>query len=609
MNNTALEKITEQITIALIVSLLPFIWYFIYLLRGGYATTPKYSVLIVSGILFLDLAMLLFSYSKIYKNFSTGFLSTYSNPTDFNLIETLNQYEKALNKVSETLNDLDKKVAEVDKFSGVDGLDIDGLDDEIVTIIKDIDTPDSSNNFKVVTVLLELTEVINLVYFYMFLMFALGLSANLDIFLKSFGITGALVTALAMIIVALIFIKAQRNITSKTLYNIFEYEASNINIERLEESLNILIENHDALRMIVLKEGKNLILERVSPYKISMYTYIGTESRKAVRSVWENYTYTPQTWPMFHFEVGKAEKGNDVLHISFDCLILDAWSAKKLISELFKLYSGERLKFPEFTFKDYLEQAVNYDYKQEKQAESYWKEKISHMKIPSFKTRIPIEAVVEPKFERVEYTFAIEETQKLYERIKKYGLTPAAAICMLFMKTICDTFALEEITLDITLFNRLPLDKEINDVIGEFTNIGLATYYKTEDISILEAAKNVQAQFWKLVQYREYDGTKLLKALGKGGVGKAIFPIVYTCMLGGKDDIEQVVFHEVYALSKTPQVMLDHHVRDDLGSLKLSFDYVIELFAREDMEKIMDTYVRNILNAITVLDWERDKIL
>lgn len=217
MNNTALEKITEQITIALVVSLLPFIWYFIYLLRGGYATIPIYSVLIVSGVLFLDLAMLLFSYSKIYKNFSTGFLSTYSNPADFNLIETLNQYEKALNKVSEILNDLDKKVAEVDKFSGVDG-----LDDEIVTIIKDIDIPDSSNIFKVVTVLLELTKVINLVYFYMFLMFTLGLSANLDIFLKSFGVIGALVTVLILVIVALIFIKAQRNMTSETLYNVFE---------------------------------------------------------------------------------------------------------------------------------------------------------------------------------------------------------------------------------------------------------------------------------------------------------------------------------------------------------------------------------------------------
>ena len=217
MNNTALEKITEQITIALIVSLLPFIWYFIYLLRGGYATTPKYSVLIVSGILFLDLAMLLLSYSKIYKNFSTGFLSTYSNPTDFNLIETLNQYEKALGKIGKTFDDLDKKAAEVDKLS-----DVDWLEDEIITTIKDIDTLNNSNNFKVVTVLLELTKVINLVYFYMFLIFTLGLSANLDIFLKSFGITGALVTVLAMIILALVFIKAQRNMTSKTLYNVFE---------------------------------------------------------------------------------------------------------------------------------------------------------------------------------------------------------------------------------------------------------------------------------------------------------------------------------------------------------------------------------------------------
>ena len=56
----------------------------------------------------------------------------------------------------------------------------------------------------------------------MFLMFTLGLSANLDIFLKSFGVIGALVTVLILVIVALIFIKAQRNMTSKTLYNVFE---------------------------------------------------------------------------------------------------------------------------------------------------------------------------------------------------------------------------------------------------------------------------------------------------------------------------------------------------------------------------------------------------
>lgn len=216
MNNDALEKITKQITITLVVSLLPFIWFFTYLLRGGYATTPIYSVLIVSGVLFMNLIMLLLAYSKIHKNFSTGFFSTYSNPIDFNLSETLEQYEKALDEIGKTLEVLDKKAAEVDKFSYVDV-----LEDEITTI-KSMDTLDSDSTFKVVPVLLELTTVINLVYFYMFLIFALGLSASLGTFPKSFGVIGIVVTALAMIIVALVFIKAQRNITSETLYNIFE---------------------------------------------------------------------------------------------------------------------------------------------------------------------------------------------------------------------------------------------------------------------------------------------------------------------------------------------------------------------------------------------------
>ena len=219
MNNDTLEKITKQITITLVVSLLPFIWFFTYLLRGGYATTPIYSVLIVSGVLFMDLVMLLFAYGKIHKNFSTGFLSTYSNPVDFNLAETLEQYEKALAEIGKALDDLDKKVAkaaEVDKLSYIDV-----LEDEINTI-KDIDALDNNSTFKVVPVLLELTTAINLVYFYMFLIFILGLSSSLGTFPKSFGVIGVVVTALAMIVVALIFIKAQRNITSKTLYNIFE---------------------------------------------------------------------------------------------------------------------------------------------------------------------------------------------------------------------------------------------------------------------------------------------------------------------------------------------------------------------------------------------------
>lgn len=70
------------------------------------------------------------------------------------------------------------------------------------------------------------------------------------------------------------------------------------------------------------------------------------------------------------------------------------------------------------------------------------------------------------------------------------------------------------------------------------------------------------------------------------------------------EKMQQPLFKEVYALSKTPQVMLDHHVRDDLGSLKLSFDYVTDLFREEDVEKILLAYVKRVKSAMTQIEWD-----
>lgn len=383
-----------------------------------------------------------------------------------------------------------------------------------------------------------------------------------------------------------------------------EYEISDIDVEKMQTVINELIFKHDVLRMIVLKEGENYILNNLPLYTLSTYQYIDRTSRKRVRNIWKNHVYKIENWPMFHFEVGKSDVRNDVLHISFDCLILDAWSAKKLIDELFQLYNGQKVDIPQFSFKEYMEKAAIYESKTEKKAEDYWKQELEKVSIPSIKTEIPIHEVTSPQFGRVEYIFTFEETKCLYERAKYYKLTPAATICTLFLKTLCEEYGNQSMTLDITLFNRLPLNAEVDKILGEFTNVGLVTFQKSDNICFLDEVIKIQRQFWKLVQYREYDGTKLLKNLAKGKVGKAVLPIVYTCMLDGCSCSEQPLFKEVYALSKTPQVMLDHHVRDDLGSLKLSFDYVTDLFREEDMEKILLAYVKRVKSAMTQIEWD-----
>ena len=50
---------------------------------------------------------------------------------------------------------------------------------------------------------------------------------------------------------------------------------------------------------------------------------------------------------------------------------------------------------------------------------------------------------------------------------------------------------------------------------------------------------------------------------------------------GDKVTKKRYSFKEEYAISQTPQVVLDHHVRDDLGYLKISWDYIIDIFDKQ----------------------------
>lgn len=53
-----------------------------------------------------------------------------------------------------------------------------------------------------------------------------------------------------------------------------EYEISDIDVEKMQTVINELIFKHDVLRMIVLKEGENYILNNLPLYTLSTYQYI-----------------------------------------------------------------------------------------------------------------------------------------------------------------------------------------------------------------------------------------------------------------------------------------------------------------------------------------------
>lgn len=241
-----------------------------------------------------------------------------------------------------------------------------------------------------------------------------------------------------------------------------EYTIESLDVERLEQMINLVISKNDALRLIVTHEGKASFLDNVPYYSVPVYSLYDGNDREQKRLERSHHRYNYYKWPMFHFCVGKTSGKTSVLHVDFDCIILDAWSAKLLLNEIFSLYYGKDVKFPRISFMNYMRLKTD---KGDLEAEEYWKEKVKNMpSFPKLNYQKKFAEVQNVRFDRIECDFSFIETQRLYQKIKNYHFTPAAVISTIFMKTLAQYSETPGLSINVTLFNRQLLHEDVNAV-------------------------------------------------------------------------------------------------------------------------------------------------
>lgn len=382
-----------------------------------------------------------------------------------------------------------------------------------------------------------------------------------------------------------------------------EFEKRNLDVDNLEKNINLLIRKNDILRLVLLSEGKGIILDKVPLYKVLQYRYEIQEERQTMRKSLSNMIYNVETWPMFNFVVGKrniGENKNDVLHISFDCSVLDAWSAGKMIYQLFALYEGEKVSFSDISYKEYVRHLKKYKELEFNRklliaAERYWDSRIMSLpKTPNLRTKVEIENLDEYKFKRKEYWFSKDQTDGLIYYSKRKCVTLSAILITIYMKVLSELVDVDELTITTTLFGKLPVVKNIDDLLGEFTNIGLLSY-KDEHKFILDSIKETQKQIFKLLEYRCLDGISIINKIRlQENKKNKLFPIVVTCMIGENYSSCKNGFREICSLSRTPQVYLDHHIRVIDERIVITFDYIDELLYEEDIDWIVKEYTDTV---------------
>ncbi|WP_148043474.1 non-ribosomal peptide synthetase [Chryseobacterium sp. G0240] len=382
-----------------------------------------------------------------------------------------------------------------------------------------------------------------------------------------------------------------------------------LDIEKLEKIVNHVIGLHDALRTVIYEDGTQAVLPQQPYYKIK----ISGESTETIRAERSHHKYPLGQWPMFHFEVSGANTADTILHLSVDLLLLDAWSADLLMREIIKAYQGQEVKKPGYTVKQYLtdEKAWHQEHQQFIQkAEEYWNARLDHIPAgPALPFKKPLADIEHPQFGRYRFAVSDKAIETLTQKAGQYKLSATAVFATLFSKLLSHWSDGKALTLNMTLFNRLGLHPDVNEVMGDFTNVALISYFPQNDATFLQEATAIQEQIWQAVEHRAKNGLEVLRALNKNNPGKAVMPVVFTSLLSSESaDMENNFFpegvKEVYAVSQTPQVVIDHQIYRRGDEYLINWDVVEEAFDLKQLEAMVALYETWVHQIVEAKSWE-----
>jgi non-ribosomal peptide synthetase component F len=306
-------------------------------------------------------------------------------------------------------------------------------------------------------------------------------------------------------------------------------------------------------------------------------------------------------WPLFEICVTRLDQNRDRLHISLDALTGDAHSFNLLFADWRGFYQNpdrqvERL---ELSFRDYvLKENELRNSERAHRSEEYWFSRISSLPAaPDLPLAVNPMSVTSPKFRSYDFSLDEDSWKSFQERARRAGVTPSVALLAAFAEILGVWSRNPHFTINLTLFNRLPLHVEVNDIVGDFTSLTLLEVQHATNESLGTRAHRLQEQLWSDLDHRDVSGIRVMReqARREGRLPRASMPVVFTSVLGldgtsssgkGLEEFGEIAF----ATNQTPQVWLDHGVSEQGGRLLVVWNTLADLFPAGMLDDMFGGY-------------------
>ncbi len=386
----------------------------------------------------------------------------------------------------------------------------------------------------------------------------------------------------------------------------FEVEGSRIDLDRFERVWRRLVERHDMLRAIVLPDGRQQILAEVPEYRIAVLDLAAATLEEAeaalleVREEMSHQVLPSDRWPLFDLRASRLSAGRTRLHVSVDMLIGDALSFRILQREVLALYSDPEavLEPLELSFRDYVVAVAGLEGAEVWQRSlAYWRERLKTLPpAPELLLAVSPSSIDRPRFTRMSGGLEPAVWERLKERAGRAGITPSGVLLAAFGELLRTWSKSPRFTINLTLFNRLPLHPQVQSVVGDFTSLTLLEIDTSAGESFEERARRLQGQLWSDLDHRHVSGVRVMRESRAAHGGTMVMPVVFTSTLG-MPQAPAAALQElldtrwVYGISQTSQVWLDHQAGEREGALRITWDAVEQLFPAGFLDAAFAAYL------------------
>lgn len=402
-----------------------------------------------------------------------------------------------------------------------------------------------------------------------------------------------------------------------------EFEGD-IDIERLSESFNKVIEHQMALRSRIININEQVIIEKMDKFVIPIIDVSDYDEEKLnkflsdIRDSMSIHTVNIEDYPYFQVKAIKLRENYYRVCFNMDSLCVDGFGLGMMLNEVREAYNNPDTKFKpiDFSVRDYnmyLEELKNTPkYEEDKK---YWLDRVDTLPINlELPTLGSSKNIKNPRFLRKEYLLTDNEYLKLKNFAAENKVTVPSVICAAYMEVLALWSGQNKFTVNMTVFDRHDFNHDVKNIIGDFTKL-IYIESDTSDKSFISKAKKVNSNIISDLEHNTFSSMEMSRKLAaKRYHGKkAILPYVFTCAIS--DDTKEAdmeFFKNVYAISRTPQVYIDNQVTQRGKSILVNWDYPEGLFDDNMISDMFKQYIDIILNVsddVSAVISDREKSL